>query len=382
MQSLSMRIESRGHRALTTTAAAALSACLLLTALGCERKGEAVPPTGTQVADRGAAGTMSADAAGAQTPASVSAATSPLNIVFDPPVLDFGYIPPNVNKKGTITVYNHGRLPVRIKDVKSSCKCTTLNDLKGVVIKPQGSATVEAELRGRSESGGRKASIRFIFDGYEDQNLTVDLRGEVTLPIRTSPSILNLARGEATGHVVVESVGGETFNILAANGQPPRYVGFNPDIDEPKNSYVLEYDLTDEVATGTLPHWWVVETDHPDCPLVDAWVRHPMTIETPNRSRKWRVAERRTILGVLKPGEPAQFTVLIKDISPNKIASVRSLSDQFEARLVAFKPDGPDAEATVEVTPAADVRGMFQGTIEFAGPLYTHVSDVVGKVAG
>jgi hypothetical protein len=230
-------------------------------------------------------------------------------------------------------------------------------------------------------SGTRKAQIRFLFEGYQDM-LSVDLRGEVTLPVRTTPSILNLAGGQASGHIVVESVEGEPFTILAANGQEPRYVGFDPDIDEERNSYTLEWDLEADLAARTLPHWWVVETDHPDCPLVDAWVRHQTTIERPIRERKWRVADKRTILGVLEPGQATQFTIRVTDIGGKSIYTVRSLTGDLEARLVQFEHDGPDGMCTVEVRPAAGVRGAFQGTLEYMGEVYAHNADVVGKVAG
>jgi hypothetical protein len=364
------------------TGLTALSIGLLVMLSGCDRTGEAETAPAAQAVDHAATDATPVDVGRAKSPGRVSAPKGPLNIVFDPPELDFGYIPPNVNKKGTIAVRNHGSAPVRIEKVSSTCKCTTLNDLDGTVIGPQESVTLEAKLQGRAMSGTRKAQIRFIFEGYPNEMLTVDLRGEVTLPVRTSPSILNLARGQATGHIVVESVLGEPFTILAANGKPPVYVDFDPDIDERQNSYILEWDLEDELAAGALPHWWIIETDHPDCPLVDAWVRHPSTLETMVTGRQWRVADRRTILGVLEPGQSTQFTVPVTNLGKEDIHAVRSLSGNVEARLVEFKHDGPEGVCTVEVTPAPDVHGAFQATLEYMGEVYTHTADVVGKVAG
>jgi hypothetical protein len=360
----------------------ALPLVVLMAASGCERSGEAGPPAAAQVADR-----TPADPAPAipdaieRTPPVVSAPVSALNIRFDPPELNFGYIPPNVNKTGTITVLNEGNAPVKILTMKSTCKCTTLSDLAGKVIPPGGSVPVTAELEGRDMSGGRKASIRFVFEGYDDV-LSVDLRAEVSLPVRTSPAIFNMASGTTTGHVVVESLDGGAFEILAAHGQPPRYVGFDPEIDddEPRSSYVLEWDLTVELAEGRLPHWWVIETNDPTCPLVDAWVRHRMTIEMPVRARHWRIAEKRNLLGVLAPGQPAEFTAKVTDIGRGSIYGVRSLSRDFVADLLSFELDGDDGVCTVRITPRADLRGVFQGSVEFMGRTYTHSMDVVGKI--
>jgi hypothetical protein len=347
---------------------AALAAGLWVSAAGCEQSGEAGPPKPGEPASE------------SHTPPVVSAPTSPLRIAFDPPALDFGIIPPGVNKTGTIAIRNLGRDPVKILQVKPTCKCTTLSNLVGRVIDPGGAAEMTTELKGRTIAGGRKAAVRFIFEGYQDV-LSVDIRAEVALPVRASPAIFNLASGATSGHVVVSSLDGRPFTILGANRMPPRYVEFDPDIDEPRNSYVLEWELAQELEAQKLPHWWVIETDHPECPLVDSWVRHPTTIESPNRARKWRVAERRILLEVTEPGQPAEFDVEITDIGVDAIHSVRSLSPELEAELLDFKRTKTVGSCTVRITPRAGLHGVYQGSVEFMASTYTHAIDVVGKVA-
>ncbi|MHC5006247.1 MAG: Ig-like domain-containing protein [Planctomycetota bacterium] len=373
--------ECRRH-VVRKSAVVALAAGLWVLAAGCEQSGEAGGPTAAPVADRAGAPAAAAvvDTAGSQTPPVVSAPQSPLRVVFDPPALDFGIIPPGVDMTGTIAIRNLGRDPVKIIQMKPTCKCTTLNDLVGTVIEPGGEVELTTELKGRAIAGGRKAAVRFIFEGYQDF-LSVDIRAEVALPVRASPAIFNLASGATSGHVVVASLDGRPFNILGANRTPPRYVEFDPDIDEPRSSYVIEWDLAQELEARKLPHWWVIETDHPDCPLVDSWVRHPLTIERPPRERKWRVAERRILLGVTEPGQAAEFTVEITDIGTGAIHSVRSLSPELEAELLDFKRTKTVGSCTVRITPTAGHQGVFQGPVEFMGSTYTHAIDVVGKVA-
>jgi hypothetical protein len=355
-----------------------LAAGLLVASAGCEQSGEA----GAPAADRSPASPSPASAAAdvSTTPRIVSAPTSPLRIVFDPPALDFGYLPPNVNATGDISVRNEGGVAVKILQVKPTCKCTALSDLTGAVIEPGGAVTLTAELEGRAMSGGRKAAVRFIFEGYEEIP-SVEIRAEVTLPVRASPSILNMGSGATTGHVVVESLDGRPFNILAANRQPPRYMGFDPEIDEPRSSYVLEWDLTMELAEGKLPHWWVIETDHPECPLVDSWVRHVMTIERPVRARPWRVADKRVLVGVIEPGQSADFAVKVNDIGDENIYAVRSLSSEFNATLLSFEHTEAGSVCTVRITPSSGHRGVFQGAVEFMAEVHRHSMDVVGKVA-
>jgi hypothetical protein len=235
MYGLSMRLD-RGFRrhVVRKSVMVALAAGLMVSAAGCEETGEAGAPIAAPVADRSGADAAAAgvDTGGSQTPPVVSAPRSALNIVFDPPALDFGIIPPNVDRTGIIAVRNLGTDPVRIAEVKPTCKCTTLSNLVGEVIEPGGAVELTTELKGRAIAGWRRASVRFIFDGYEDV-LSVQVLAEVVRPVRVSPAIFNLVDGTTSGHVVVASLDGRPFNILGANRKPPQYVEFDPDIDEP-----------------------------------------------------------------------------------------------------------------------------------------------------
>jgi hypothetical protein len=236
MYGLSMRLD-RGFRRLVVrkSVMVALAAGLMVSAAGCEETGEAGAPIAAPVADRSGADTAAAgvDPGGSQTPPVVSAPRSSLNIVFDPPALDFGIIPPNVDRTGIIAVRNLGTDPVRIAQVKPTCKCTTLSNLVGKVIEPGGAVELTTELKGRAIAGWRRAAVRFIFDGYEE-TLSVQVLAEVAMPVRVSPAIFNLVSGATSGHVVVASLDGRPFNILGANRKPPQYVEFDPDIDEPR----------------------------------------------------------------------------------------------------------------------------------------------------
>ena len=396
MYGLSMRLEGGfRRREVRMSALAALGLTLLMPVAGCEQAGEAgeagapasTPVANRSQADAASAAAAAADVGAAQAPRTVSAPASPLRIVFDPPALDFGIIPPNVDKTGTVSVRNEGNDPVEILGVRPTCKCTTLSDLAGVVIEPGGAVTLTTELEGRAMAGTRKAAVRFVFRGYEENVLSVDIRAEVALPVRATPAILNLAppRGTTSGHVVVESLDGRSFNILAADRQPLRFMDFDPEIDEPRSSYMLEWDLAQELSENKLPHWWVIETDHPECPLVDSWVRHPTTIVRPPRGRTWRVADRRILLGVVEPGQSAEFSVEVTRIGRDAIHAVRSLSPEFEAELIAFERTdtgaGVNGQCEVRITPAAGHSGVYQGAVEFMASRYTHAIDVVGKVA-
>jgi hypothetical protein len=307
---------------------------------------------------------------------------------FDPALLDFGFIAPGVNSKGDISITNTGDAPLKILRATPTCACTTLTSVDGVVLAPGGSTVLTVRLDGRELTGPRKASIKVACDGYS-QTADVDLVAEVTLAIRALPAIFNLAPrtgedgaripGPRTGTVVVESLDGNPFNILSANGESPVFDGYDPDIDEPSSRYVLQWDLS-WYADAELPRWWVVETDREDCPLVLTWVRHPATIELPPRERNWRVEQRYALVGLIEPGHAKEFTAEVRALGQDSIYSVRSLSGDFDAELVKVTRDGPNGQATVRITPKPHVLGVFQGRIEYMASVFTQKVDVIGKV--
>ncbi|MHC4414560.1 MAG: DUF1573 domain-containing protein [Planctomycetota bacterium] len=357
---------------------------------GCEQAGEAGTASGgVATADVGgsalaptsdqASGTP--DTPDPATPDEGAPATAPVEltppqVVFDPPLLDFGYILPNEDAVGTVQIRNVGPEPVKILRATPTCQCTTLSDLAGVVLAPGQSVPMTAKLDGRSVTGSRTASVRFLFEGY--QPLRVDVKAVVALPVKTIPTMLNLNTGERVGHVVIESVDEKPFNILATNRTPPRFVGFDPELDEPRRTYVLEWDLS-EYAEEDLPRWWVIETDHPDCPVLDAWVRHRATIDR-GRGRAWRVEDRRVLLGRRTVGEPIEFSVTVKKLGTDSIYAVRSLDSDFDAELVKLERRGAEARCTVRLTPKPDLRGLLFGRIEFIASTHTQKIDVVGKL--
>ena len=73
-----------------------------------------------------------------------------------------------------------------------------------------------------------------------------------------------------------------------------------------------------------MPKWMVIETDHPDSPLVDVRVRqYPCTmLDLPLReSRGWYLNTHRVILGQLEPGDSSvvRFLSITSMMSPGSI---------------------------------------------------------------
>lgn len=302
-------------------------------------------------------------------------------LAFDPSPLNFGYVPLNLNRRDSIKITNIGTAPVRLLQAIPTCACTTLTPVAGKVLQPGGSTDVEVILEGRSTAGPRKASIKFVAEGYAEP-AEVDIAAEVSQAVRATPAILNLAGDDWFGHLVVESIDGSSFSILSTNGSPPVFVDYDPDIDEPTTRYVIEWDLrSHQNDINRLPHWYVIETDHPDAPILDAWVRHQVTIDA-SRDRKWRVVDRRILLPVLHAGEPLRTTVEVSDLGAEVIHAVRSLSKDLDVKLIGNVKASGVTNVTLEITPKAGFSGILHAKIEFISGVQSQRVDVIGKVSG
>ena len=356
---------------------ACVAALLAGTMVGCDQSGEAKMVEANVAEPATVTDPPAAVQRTVSAPAPLMRTSVQVEIV--PQVLDMGPIVPNKAATGSVQIKNVGDTPVRILSVKTSCKCTTIGDLTGTVIAPGASVALEAELEPQPITGLRTATISVIFEGAAEV-YQVDVRAEVTLAIRVSPSILNLASGDTTGHVVVASIDGRSFNVISANRRPPVFVDFDPEFDEPRSSYMLRWDLTEEVRARALDRWWVIETDHPDAPLTDAWVRHLSTIDLSGRNRAWQVPGRRSIIGFVDKGSSSDFTIEIKNIGTDAIYTIRSMASDFNAKLVNFERKGIDAVCTVRITPKAGFTGLLYGPIELLASSGVCRHDVIGKV--
>jgi len=333
-----------------------------------------------------------AEASGAKRP-------GPPPIEFDPPRLDFGMVPPGQEMRGTVQIRNVGDEPVKILAMKPDCACTTLEDLTGRVIEPGKSVPLTAVVDARASQGSKRSEIRFVFEGFAP--VAVKIVSEITRAVRIEPVYIDLqSLDEYRGVCSLRALDGRPFRVLAAQGAPPTFAdGFDPDRDEPRHEYLLEWDFTmyDPVSCKDsqgrkMPMWWVVETDHPDAPLLDVRVRHDdctlPDLPAAGAGRQWIVSPFGVNLNEFREGESKEFTVSLywrKHRQPNDtIGQVRSESDQFDAELVSVERDGENITCTVRVTPVPGHRGLIYGVARFQGlnnPEDSQVFWVMGRVA-
>ena len=275
---------------------------------------------------------------------------------LDPEVLDFGIVPPSVTKEGIVKLVNTGSKELEILTVQPSCKCTTLEDMSGKKIPAGGTIELRANMKAQSAPGRKGAEIKVLIDGYT-QVVTVQLKQEVSLPIRVSPSYLNVVKGNpTTGRTVIESIDQKPFTICAVGGRRPSLVGFDPAKDAPRNQYILDWDFERDFAPGEAKRYWLIETDREDCPLVDVFVRHESTVKLP---RGPVPSDYRHTFGRKEQGTSVDFVLdVTKMIADEKIVAAASEVSAAKIELLGAVTEGEVTHINLRVVPSGDQLGL------------------------
>jgi len=312
---------------------------------------------------------------------------------IEPPELDFGIISPGTELRGSILITNVSDKPLTISKQISSCKCTVAQDLSGKTLQPGESVELNPLIEARTWNGTKRDKITLVFAGYS-KPATMWVKSNVARAIIAEPPFIYAARplnqqgtvdpetpqqqaARMAGVINLRSRDEKPFRILALNGGDVPYLGFDPARDELKSSYRIRWDLKnfdeetcrDEQGNPMLD-WWVVETDHPDAPIIDLRVRHRCTLpDMPVRAdftgRHWFPKDFRVVLDEIKAGVPMEFELPIKWV-PNAepddtIVNVVSLSDQFTVQLLDTWDEDSLSMCRIEIIPDDDLTGLLYG---------------------
>lgn len=274
---------------------------------------------------------------------------------LDPPVLDFGIVPPSETKAGVVKLINVGTKELEILTVQPSCKCTTLEDIAGKKIPVGGFVELKAEMKAQSSPGSKKAEVKVLIDGYT-QVINIVLRNEVSLPVRVSPAYLNAVQGQPLqGRIIVESIDKQPFRICSVGGKPPVLIGFDPAKDAPRNQYLLDWDFKRDFPDGRPPRYWIIETDRADAPLLDVFVRHESTFP----KVQFRFSDYRYTFGRLEEGASHEFMVELSELAPGeRIATAATATSNAKVEFLGTESDGTHTKIKLRVTPNAGVTGI------------------------
>lgn len=290
---------------------------------------------------------------------------------LDPAIIDVGLMRPQTKVDVTTRIINTSNQPLKITASRASCSCTAV-DMSGTIIPAGGSVPLVAKFDSQMTLGPKNSAVRLSFEGYE-QLVEVRITAEVGLPVRALPAFIN-ALENTSGVYVVESEDKAPFRILTVDGGEPPFVGFDPDTDAPRNHYTLRWDVNDYNASTCLNSkgikmrpWVLVETDHPDCRLLDISVRHECTRRDLAQGQPWFIADRRAMLGQIDPYAPQEFVITVRWLqhsSPSdRIVAASTASDQFDVQLVSTERRNTDGECLIRMTPKPGVHGPIYGDV-------------------
>ncbi|MCI0632266.1 MAG: DUF1573 domain-containing protein [Phycisphaerales bacterium] len=307
----------------------------------------------------------------------------PSPLVAEPDVIDLGLMPPNTTREGSAIVRNPTNETIKIRDVRSSCKCTTTEPYLNHVLPPGATIPVKVVFEGNDVIGQKNQRLFVSAEGYAP--LVIPVKAEIVLPIRVTPGWVKFYSEEGqlpTGIITLEALDGRPFQVLSSGGRAPVFADDYKAGDPPRAKYQLRYDVAEYVtpnpADSRMPWWWVVETDHPGAPLLDVRVRSMQTAVahrkefwppgTKEHPRRWTIEPNlRNVVGVFEPGRSKELLVKLEKADGIELISVKPVTTDLIADAAIVGTVEADGEKfyKVRVTPKEDVRGVFQGLILF-----------------
>jgi hypothetical protein len=379
---------------------------LVATLIGCGRKGaeaeaEAAGTSTTPVANSAFDPLALRDLGKGLTPARGAVQVVPpgsLAVEAEPSEMNFGVLPPGAAARGTVRLWNVGSEELTITKSITSCGCTSTEDLAGRMIRSGGYLDFDTSMTMKSGLGEKKERITIYFEPGGQRVAIVYFKAVVSLPIKLDPPYLAASEQvevqgsrppkkrwvqTRSGEITLTALDGRPFSILRTHGLAPDYVGFDPDVDAPRAQYTVRWDL--DRFEGVIPWFWVIETDRPDCPIIDARVQHSSTMPSRPQGRQWVPKDQRLLVGIVRKGEPFEVTTSIeyaKNYPPDPGRAVAaSESTLFEAELLETQVEDTHLTFRVRLTVTdAASEGLLYGTLVIGANGFTSPLYVIGRV--
>jgi len=289
---------------------------------------------------------------------------APVGVVIEPAVVDFGRLGSGEARTGRFTLRNAGPAPVKVNSAFPSCKCTAVTDLAGREIPPGGSVEFSATMEAPRAPGEKDAKIFVVLEGAS-QPMVAKMRGVVTWPVQPEPAYVDALQGRRKGSVRLVSTDGRPFRVLGLDGR----AAADGSGEQARTEHDVAWDLT-TLPEGGLRQWMLVQTDHPEAPLVPLRVRHESTgvrFDPDAERRGWFLPESVVLCGRVKPGQAVQRTLVLENGTPrgkpkpagwDQVQSVRSLDPRVKAELVKSEPRGDSVVVTLAITFESPASGL------------------------
>jgi hypothetical protein len=300
-------------------------------------------------------------------PASVP--SSPVRV--EPPVIELGIVPPNSEHRRTFRIVNDGPIALSVRAASPSCRCTTVTDIVGKSVPAGGSIDLEAVFNAPPTPGYKDATVNIVIDGVP-RPLTAKIGGDVTLPIRVDPPYVDGLQGRVAGSIALTSIDGKPFTIVSSGGRAPAFDGPAP--QGPQNAQRIAWNIAG-IACERMPLWWIVVTDHPDCPIVPLRIRHDCTgtkADMARYARYWIAKEQLVNLGRVSAGGEKTEEFQIDHYNPRgrgavvrrdwgTVRSVSTGTPDLSVRLLGTRPAG---DGSVVLSLGFSAKPGFSGLVE------------------
>jgi hypothetical protein len=285
-------------------------------------------------------------------------------LVVDPPMVNFGAVPPGARKSTTFTLRNPTGAPLKIVDAKPSCKCTDITPLKGVVVPAGGSVELQATLAVPRTPGKKDAKVMIVVEQY---GMTVaQMEATATLPIMATPEYVEALKGVSSGSFTLASGDGAPFSVVGSWGLPISEA-------EPGAKPSNTLGWTTAGVQGPLPQWVVVATDRADAPLVALRIRHESTgtlfDKDAREARQWFFADPLVVAGRMAPGASQRLELDLESTNPaarripvregwNAVTGATCTTPGFTCSLAQAKLDGDFVRVTIDFTVEKPASGL------------------------
>ena len=133
-----------------------------------------------------------------------------------------------------------------------------------------------------------------------------------------------------------------------------------------------------------IPGFLLVETDHPDAPVVAVPLNHKIDRIQPRGDRPWFFLDRRVVLDPVDSGRSVEFLLPVNGMSTasaeDVVDAVQTDATTFKAELIGIEPhvDGKRTNLRVLVTPSPGHRGAFMGQIQVMSSIHSVPFTVIG----
>jgi hypothetical protein len=296
-------------------------------------------------------------------------------VELDRAAVDLGVIDAEGSRSATVTMRNIGREPLERTGIMSSSP--GVHGDVAPLMAPGESATVTVTVEGENRLGPHVGFLAVRWNEYLP--VRIGTQGLVTRAIRAMPHQLDCSGDNKIGNVSLTAIDGHAFRVHAANGKPPVYTHPSATNDQPATTVELDWDLS-EHRCRDLPVLWVVETDHPQAPIVEIEVFRPGCTELRTPPGRWRPRRGHTVIGAVREGAGAEFTLPVFNPEYDLMIGARSLSPDFSAELLHVDERAAESRCTIRITPQPGRRGLLHGRIVIAAENGEAEHIIVGRI--